>query len=129
MEPEEIRALIETAKAAWIAQDANAIAQLFTVDGEIILPGQKWQGKSKIKAEITNFSQQYGEVKIDIHRILIQNNQAAVEWSYADTETATGRRNQADDVIMIDFQDGLISRWREYFDTKTPASKSGNTKK
>ncbi|MEA5506068.1 nuclear transport factor 2 family protein [Halotia wernerae UHCC 0503] len=122
MNQEEIRTLIEKARSAWANQDADALAQMFTADGEIILPGQKWRGQAKIREEITSFAQQYSNVKIDLRRILIENNQAAVEWYYEDTEKATGLRNQADDVIVIDFQEGLISRWREYFDTKTPAS-------
>ncbi|RCJ26970.1 DUF4440 domain-containing protein [Nostoc minutum NIES-26] len=120
---EDIRTLVEKAREAWVTQDADALAQLFTLDGEIIVPGQRWQGQARIREKIAHFAQQYSDVKIDIQRILIENNQAAVEWYYEDTENETGYRNKADDVIVIDFQDGLISRWREYFDTKTPASK------
>jgi uncharacterized protein (TIGR02246 family) len=117
---EDIRTLVEKAKEAWVAQDANALVKLFTSDGEIIVPGQKWQGQARIREEINHFAEQYSDVKIDIKRIIIENNQAAVEWYYEDTEKETGHRNQADDVIVIDFKDGLISRWREYFDTETP---------
>ena len=121
MNTENIVSLIEQARTAWIAQDADALTEMFTPDGEFIVPGQKWQGQARIREELTNFSQQYSNVKIDIRRILVENNQASVEWYYEDTEKATGRRNQADDVIVIDFKDGRISRWREYFDTETPA--------
>ncbi|MBW4683751.1 MAG: nuclear transport factor 2 family protein [Komarekiella atlantica HA4396-MV6] len=120
MNSEDIRALINEAKEAWIAQDADALAQMFTPDGEIVVPGKKWQGQAEIREEITHFAQQYSDVKIDIQRIIVENNQAAVEWYYEDTHKATGHRNKADDVIFVDFKDGLISRWREYFDTETP---------
>lgn len=120
MQPEEMRFLIEQAKTAWVARDAEAIAQLFTPDGELIVPGQRWQGQAEIKAEVTRFTQQYTDVKIEIKRIIIEGKQAAVEWYYEDTEQANGHRNRADDVIIIDFKDGRISRWREYFDLKTP---------
>ncbi len=122
MNQQEIRTLIEKARHAWVNQDVDALVQMFAAEGEIILPGKKWQGRAKIKEEITNFAQQYANVKIEIRRILIDHNQAAVEWHYEDTEKATGHRHKADDVIMIDFQDGCISRWREYFDTETPAT-------
>ena len=118
----QIMTLIEKARDAWVAQDADTLAQLFTPDGEIIVPGQKWQGQTKIREEVIRFAQQYSDVKINIRRIITENNQAAVEWHYEDTEKATSRRNKADDVIVIDFKDCRISRWREYFDTKTPAS-------
>lgn len=123
MNQEDIQILIEKAKEAWVAQDVDALAQLFTVDGELIVPGQCWRGQERIREEVTHFKQRYSDVKIDIHRIIVGANQAAVEWHYEDTEKATGRRNKADDVIVVDFRDGQISRWREYFDTQTPAKK------
>ena len=119
-EQEEMRALIKQARDAWVARDAEALAQLFTPNGEIIVPGQRWQGQMKIREEVTRFAHHYSDVKIDIKRIIVEDNQASVEWDYEDTEKATSLRNKADDVIVVDFKDGRISRWREYFDTKTP---------
>jgi len=117
---EEMRTLINQARDAWVARDAEALAQLFTLDGEIIVPGQRWQGQVKIREEVTRFAHHYSDVKIDIKRIIVEDNQASVEWDYKDTEKATNLRNKANDVIVIDFKDGRISRWREYFDIKTP---------
>lgn len=120
---DDMRTLLKQARDAWVARDADALARLFAPDGEIIVPGQRWQGQAKIREEVTRFAQQYSDVKIEIKRIIVKDNQAAVEWYYEDTEKATGLRNKADDAIIVDFKDGRISRWREYFDTKTPASK------
>ncbi len=123
MNQQDIQILIEKAKDAWVAQDVDALAQLFTVDGELIVPGQSWRGQERIREELTHFKQQYSDIKIDIQRIIIGVNQAAVEWYYEDREKATGHRNKADDVIVVDFRNGQISRWREYFDTETPANR------
>lgn len=123
MKQEDIQTLIKQAREAWVARDAEALTQLFTTDGEIIVPGQRWRGQARIREEVTRFAQQYSDVKIEIRRIIIEDNQAAVEWYYEDTEKATGLRNKVDDVIVVDFKDGRISRWREYFDSTTPASK------
>ncbi|MBN3944589.1 MAG: SgcJ/EcaC family oxidoreductase [Nostoc sp.] len=123
MNQQDIQILIEKAKDAWVAQDVDALAQLFTFDGELIVPGQSWRGQERIREELTHFKQQYSNIKIDIQRIIIGVNQAAVEWYYEDTEEATGHRNKADDVIVVDFRNGQISRWREYFDTETPANR------
>lgn len=116
----EMRTLINQARDAWVARDAEALAQLFTPNGEVIVPGQRWQGRVKIREEVTRFAHHYSDVRIDIKRIIIADNQASLEWNYEDTEKATNLRNKANDVIVIDFKDGRISRWREYFDTKTP---------
>ncbi len=116
----EMRALINQARDAWVAREVETLVQLFTLDGEIIVPGQRWQGQVKIREEVTRFAYHYSDVKIDIKRIIVEDNHASVEWDYEDTEKATNLRNKANDVIIVDFKDGRISRWREYFDTKTP---------
>ncbi len=114
--PQEIRAIVEQAQNAWIARDADALAQLFTPDGELIVPGQRWQGQAKIREEVAKFSRLYTDVQITIHRTIVDGNHAAVEWHYEDTEKATGKRSQADDAIVIEVKNGRISYWREYFD-------------
>ncbi|MFE1747377.1 nuclear transport factor 2 family protein [Coleofasciculus sp. H7-2] len=120
MNPEDIRIAIAIARDAWIARDAEALAALFAPDGEIIVPGQRWQGQERIRQEVTHFAQQYSDVRIEIPQIIVDGDRAVVEWYYEDPENATGRRNKADDVIVINFKEGRISRWREYFDTETP---------
>jgi uncharacterized protein (TIGR02246 family) len=114
---QDIRSLIILAKDAWVAGDAEALANLFTVDAQLIVPSQRWQGQAKIREEVAKFVRLYTDIKITIHRIIIEGNLAAVEWHYEDTEKATGKRSQADDAIVIEVQNGRISYWREYFDT------------
>ena len=121
MKQEDIRALIEQARNAWIARDADALAQLFTSDGELVVPGKRWQGQEKIREQVSHFARDYSDVKIHIRRLIVEGNQAVVEWSYEDTEKATGLHNKAEDAIVVDFKDGRIQRWREYFDDKTAA--------
>lgn len=116
-----IRATIEAAKDAWVRQDANALVQLFTPDGVLIVPGQRWEGHDRIREELDRFTQYSSDVRIEIKRIIVEGNQAAVEWYYEDVDKATGNLNQADDVIVVDFEGDRISQWREYFDTTTPA--------
>jgi uncharacterized protein (TIGR02246 family) len=116
---QDINALIIRAKDAWVARDADALAQLFTPDAQLIVPGQRWQGQTKIREEIAKFGQCYTDVTITIQRTIVDGNRAAVEWHYEDTEKATGQRNQSDDAIVIEVNNGLISYWREYFDTSS----------
>jgi uncharacterized protein (TIGR02246 family) len=117
--PHEINVLIIRAKDAWVARDADALAQLFTPDAQLIVPGQRWQGRTQIREEIAKFGQSYTDVNITIQRTIVDGNRAAVEWHYEDTEKATGHHNQSDDAIVIEVENGLISYWREYFDTSS----------
>lgn len=121
MDLQTIRSLIHTAREAWVAGKADEFANLFTSQGEFIVPGQRWVGRSEIRQAIADFSASAEDVTIVIQRILIDGETAVVEWDWADTEKASQRRNRANDAIVVDFQDGLISRWREYIDTRTPS--------
>ena len=122
MKTDEIRALIEQAGRAWITGDADAFAALFAPDGEFVVPGKRWQGQSAIRETLASFATRYSDVKVDIRRIIVEGDQAVVEWYWEDTKNETGTRNRADDAIVVDFRDGRISRWREYIDTKSPAA-------
>ncbi|WP_347276480.1 SgcJ/EcaC family oxidoreductase [Chroococcidiopsis sp [FACHB-1243]] len=118
--PEQIRTIVRQARDSWVNGDADAFAALFTPDGELIVPGQKWVGRAAIRKAAADFATYASNVKIDIRQIIIEGNRAAVEWYWEDTEKASGRRNRADDAIIADFVAGKIKRWREYIDSKTP---------
>ncbi len=126
MQPAEIRTIVEQAATAWIQADADAFANLFAPDGELIVPGTRWVGQSAIRQAVIDFAATATDVSIKITQILVgtdalQTNgvvHAFVEWHWENTATATGQRHQADDAIAIDFQYGRISRWREYIDAQ-----------
>jgi len=122
MHPEDIRTAIRRAAKAWETGDADAFAVMFTPDGEFIVPGKRWQGAAAIREQLAKLGRSNSDVSIDIRRIIVEGNQAVVEWRWEETEKATGSRSQADDSIVVDFMDGKISRWREYIDSETPAS-------
>jgi uncharacterized protein (TIGR02246 family) len=119
MKPEDIQQMIQNARNAWIVGDAEAWVALFSADGEMIVHGNRWVGQDAIRNAFTDFAAGSASVKIDIRRIMIDGNQAVVEWYWQDWDKV-GRRNQADDAIVIDFKANRIIRWREYIDNKTP---------
>ncbi|GFE72287.1 nuclear transport factor 2 family protein [Chroococcus sp. FPU101] len=122
--PESIRSIIEQAKNCWIEGKADTLASLFTEDGELIVPGNRWVGKEAIRKAAADFASNTASVKIEIHQIIIEGNHTAVEWYWEDTAKGTGQKNPADDAIVIDFVGDKIKRWREYIDTQTPKTQS-----
>ncbi|MBW4580391.1 MAG: SgcJ/EcaC family oxidoreductase [Tildeniella nuda ZEHNDER 1965/U140] len=120
MTPEAARSLIERAADSWIKGDAKAFAALFTSDGEFVVPGQKLVGVSAIEKIAADFAKSHAQVNIKIQRIIIDRQQAVVEWQWEDVENSTGKHSRADDAIVVDFADGRIKRWREYIDSETP---------
>lgn len=118
--PMELRSLIEQTRQAWVTQDPDALAQIFAPNGVLIVPGAKITGREAIRAVVRDFAENFQDVKIEIRQIIVEGDRAAVEWYYEDTEIATGKRNRADDAIIVEVENNLITRWREYFDTQPP---------
>jgi uncharacterized protein (TIGR02246 family) len=117
MTPEAIRLVIQKAADSWVTGNVEEFANLFTPHGELITPGHLSVGPEEIQKTSKAFYDTYHQVKIKIINILIENEKAAVEWIWQDVEKLTNKSSQADDVIMVDFRDGKICRWREYIDT------------
>jgi uncharacterized protein (TIGR02246 family) len=119
VESDEVQLIVHRAALAWITGSAEAFADLFAPDGEFIVPGKVYRGRAAIREVAADFAARHSAVKIMIKRIIVEGDQAVVEWQWRDTQSGTGRRQQADDAIVIDFKDGEISRWREYIDAKS----------
>lgn len=130
MEHKEIIRIIEEAAKSWINADPDAFAALFSEQGEFIVPGMRWVGPEAIRQAVAYFIDTSSDVSINISQILIGSQtdknstdaRAMIEWHWENTEKATGKRSKADDAIAVDFQNGRISRWREYIDAQTWAS-------
>jgi uncharacterized protein (TIGR02246 family) len=115
---EEIRSLIEQARDAWMQGNADQFASLFTPTGELIVPGNRWVGVAAIHQALSEFAATVSHVSIEIHRIIVDGNQAVVEWHWQET-SLSGEITRADDAIVVDFQGNQIRRWREYIDTQS----------
>ncbi len=120
MQSADVRLIVEQARNAWIEGNAQAFAELFAPEGKLVVPGRCWVGREAIVHAFLEHSAAYTLVRIEIRQILVDGEHAAVEWTWQDTEKATGVRTQAEDAILVDFEDGLVSRWREYIDAESP---------
>lgn len=119
MTPDQIKSIIDQARQAWMTGDADGFSSLFHSDGVFIVPGQQRNGQEAIRQSLIEFARTHTEISIEIHRILIDQRRAVVEWFWQDREKETGKRSQADRALVIHFKDGLIYRWREYIDLES----------
>jgi len=117
---DEMRTAILNQIRAWEQGDAEGLAKGFTPDGEIVVSGKLIKGRDALRATVVRFSGRHSDVKVSLHRIIFDENCAAVEYRWEDTKNETGERYIADDAVWVDFHDGLIARWREYWDHETP---------
>jgi uncharacterized protein (TIGR02246 family) len=120
MSDDEMRMVILNQIHAWEQGDADDLANAFMPDGEIVVAGKLIKGRDALRATVTRFSSRHSDVKVTLRRITFGENCAAVEYRWEDTKNETGERYIADDAVWVDFRDGLIARWREYWDNETP---------
>lgn len=122
MDHHTIEQVVKQAKTAWEQGNAQLFVELFAPDGELVVPGQRWQGSDGIRQAMEAFTQSGAQVAVTIQRIMPTREGAVVEWVWHETDAETGQHHTAEDAIVIDFKDGYIQRWREYIDSQTPSA-------
>ena len=120
MTNDEMQAAILDQIRAWKEGDAEGLANGFTPNGAIVVSGKVIAGRDALRATVTRFSGRHSDVQVALRRIVYGEDCAAVEYRWEDTKNETGERYVADDAVWVDFRDGLIARWREYWDNETP---------
>ena len=118
MQKEEIQGIIQKAAKAWETGEVREFVQLFAPNGKFIVPGQESVGQAEIESAVQQFLEKSKNIQISISRIVAEDHVAVVEWHWESTQEG-GEADVADDAIVIDFEDGRITRWREYMDRKS----------
>jgi uncharacterized protein (TIGR02246 family) len=124
MSPDEMRAAIETQIRAWQTGDADLLAAGFTPNGEIVVPGKRIQGHDTLKATVKRFASRHRDVQVTLRQMAFGLDCMALDYRWEDTKIETGERYIADDAVWVEFEGGLIRRWREYWDSETPKQQS-----
>lgn len=115
MTPREIRRVIKIAADACTTGDAETFASLFTTEGKILIAGRQIVGKAAIEKATADYLATRQEIQITLDNILVEDNQAVVEWTWEDTKIETGQRSRTNNAIVVQFKAGLICQWREYY--------------
>ena len=112
----DVRALVERQARAWERADAEAIVADFAPDGVLTSPSGSWRGREEIRTAAEDVFEMVSGIEVDITRVLAAGSEGAVEWTWAETSRADGKRRVMEDGIVFELRDGKIIRWREYFD-------------
>jgi uncharacterized protein (TIGR02246 family) len=114
MNQQEIKTIVDRQASAWESGDVETIIADFAEDGLFIAAKKQFRGKQAIKTAAENYFSQYTTTKINIKRLIIQNNSGAIEWDWSDRNWQTGVVSNAEDAIIFELENNKIIYWREY---------------
>lgn len=111
---------------AWQAQDWRTCADLFAPDGvlhSVML--DPVVGREAIHARISKLGAPNKRVTLNIRRAGVVDGVLFVER--VDEIVIDGRRGTCPSVAVVEFKDGLIQRWSDYYDRSQLARAAGYT--
>lgn len=115
-----LQALVQRQVNAWETGDVSSIVQDFAPNATFKAAGDTFEGIEAIQKTANDYFQAFTDTQITIKRILIGENQGAVEWEWRDRSQQTGEYSEAEDAIIFEVQDdGKIIYWREYIEKKS----------
>ncbi|MCE7982671.1 MAG: nuclear transport factor 2 family protein [Caldilinea sp. CFX5] len=119
MNRKEMNELVQRQAVNWQRGDADAILADFAEDADFISPGGTWRGHAAIRQAVENFWDSVHSAEVQVDRVFGDGAQWAVEWRWSEVRRSDGQRHSADDAIIFTVNEqGKITYWREYFDTR-----------
>jgi hypothetical protein len=117
--PKTLKSLVEKQAKAWETQDVISLISDFAPNAIFQAAGLTFAGTEAIQRAAEDYFSAFTDTKVVIKRIVIEDNQGAVEWDWSDRNQKTGKRSAAEDAIIFATQDdGKIVYWREYIEKK-----------
>ena len=92
----------------------DAFLDLFSPSAEMILPNAYCVGKDASRNALKGMYNTYDSISIHLIRVLAGDDIALVEWRWSDRNRLTGENHRMDTALILEFEGGLIRRWREY---------------
>lgn len=114
-EDAKVRTLVEDMAKAWETGDDELLASVLHPDVVFAYPGRRLS-KEQTLADLRSFRDAYVDTKVYIHEVIVDGDDVAVEWQFATTNKATGKREVVSDAIIAHLKDGKFDVWKEYLD-------------
>ncbi|EAW38589.1 nuclear transport factor 2 family protein [Lyngbya sp. PCC 8106] len=109
---------------AWLTGDVDQIIADFAEDSLFIVSSSRLHGKQQIKQAAVDFFASNSVVKIEINRIIENDNQVAVEWNWSEVNRETGELSYAEDAIIFTLENDKIKYWQYIDQLDKPSSNS-----
>lgn len=110
-----ITALVHEHAKAWETGDEALLNKVLHPDVVFAYPGRRLT-KEQTLEDLRLFAGAYTDTKVYIHKVIVNGNEVAVEWQFATTNKATGKREVVSDAVIAHVRDGKFDVWKEYLD-------------
>jgi uncharacterized protein (TIGR02246 family) len=116
MTHDEVHDLLLRRIRAWQEENLDAIMADYADDIVHISPYGKRVGVAAIRAADARYLAEYTGFEVQLHRLVVEGDQGALEWTWTEIRRADGFRRSADDAIVFALRNDKIAYWHEYFD-------------
>ncbi len=111
----DIEQLVRDHAYAWETGDLELLKETIHEDIIFAYPGRRLDYGALIE-DFEYYRDNFSDTKVYINTIIQDGNNVAVEWQFAYTDNATGKRLSVSDGIIGEVMDGKIVLWKEYLD-------------
>jgi limonene-1,2-epoxide hydrolase len=111
----------------WRLGDAEAVTSSHAPGSVILNAWETVRGHDEIRTSVGKYIQNYIDTEIEVHRVVYDGQNIAVNQTWRCTNRLTGARSGDQDLIIGVMQDGKIWYWREYFDPDQSAQTLAQT--
>lgn len=107
--------LIEQQARSWETGDETAFLTTLHEGAVFAYPGKRFTREGALKT-FRDWKRDFRDTKLRVHRVVIDGAQFAVEYVFATTNIATGKRTAAGTVAIGEVRGGKLYIWKEYLD-------------
>ncbi|MBI5391146.1 nuclear transport factor 2 family protein [Candidatus Woesearchaeota archaeon] len=107
--------LVEGHARAWETGDLDLLLSIVHDNITFAYPGRRLNHAELID-DFIGFAANFRDTKVYISKIVLDEDQVAIEWQFATTRISNGKRQAVSDAIIARIQDGKIISWKEYLD-------------
>ena len=100
---------------AWETGDVELLSSILHEDVVFAYPGRRLN-KTETMQDFIDYNKSFKDTKIYINKVIVDDDDLAVEWQFASTNFKTGNRTAVSDAIIGKVKDGKIIVWKEYLD-------------
>ena len=111
---------------AWETGDAELLDSVLHEDVIFAYPGRRLDKQETLK-DLAEYNKTFKDTKIYINKIIVNEDDLAVEWQFTSTNIKTGNRTAVSDAIIGKVKDGKIIVWKEYLDGRVSRMQANGT--